>query len=305
MRVTIGRYVEDNTFFHRLDPRVKFIGNVLLLVLFFIANDFITYTLLLIPVIIAFLISTKNPKGLLKILRLPIYIGIFIFLINMWLVTPEQLTNLSESNNLPPGISSSIYASNGVPNIYGSWWILHLSYVSVIRTISIIVRIYALILTTTILTYTTKPVLLTVAIEDILYPLKLIKFPVQIISMIISITLRFIPTLLDETNRIMKAQASRGVDFKNGNVKTKVKSTITLIIPLFVSAFAKADDLANAMESRGYDPYQKRTRYRKLSFSWNDALIVFFYLAFLALIIIDKNFSNILPTWWIASWANI
>ncbi|AAT27917.1 energy-coupling factor transporter transmembrane component T family protein [[Mycoplasma] mobile] len=304
MRVTIGRYVEDNTFFHRLDPRVKFIGNILLLVLFFIANDFIVYAFLLIPVIIAFLIATKNPKGLIRIFRLPLYVGIFIFLINMWLVTGESLRGLATAPNnsgLPIGLlASNIYSIN-----YGTWWIFTLSYVSIIRTISIIVRIYALILVTTILTYTTKPVLLTVAIENILYPLKLIRFPVQIISMIISITLRFIPTLLDETSRIMKAQASRGVDFKNGNLKAKVKSTITLIIPLFVSAFAKADDLANAMESRGYDPYKKRMRYRKLSLSWKDAFIIFIYFAFIALIVINTNFPNILPIWWIQAWVNI
>lgn len=124
------------------------------------------------------------------------------------------------------------------------------------------VRMYVMMVAMTLMIATTKPTALTRAIEDLLIPLKLIRVKVHIIAMIISIALRFIPTLLEEAQRIMKAQASRGVDFKNGNIKAKIKSLVTLIIPLFVSAFAKAEDLANAMEVRGYDPYQKRIRYR-------------------------------------------
>ena len=125
-------------------------------------------------------------------------------------------------------------------------------------------RIFIMIISTTLLTSTTKPMSLAKGIEDLLLPLKLIKVPVHIIAMIISIALRFIPTLLEETQRIMKAQSSRGVDFKNGSIKSKVKALITLIIPLFVSSFTKAEELGNAMETRGYDPYAKRTRYRVL-----------------------------------------
>ena len=132
------------------------------------------------------------------------------------------------------------------------------------------------ILCTTLVMSTTKPVALTKGIEDLLFPFKLIKIPVDVIAMIISIALRFIPTLLEETQRIMKAQASRGVDFRNGNVKTRAKATITLIIPLFVSAFSKAEDLGNAMETRGYDPYEKRTRYRYYPITFKDAFIFLF-----------------------------
>lgn len=145
-----------------------------------------------------------------------------------------------------------------------------------------------MIIITTLLTATTRPMALTRAIEDLLLPLKLLFVPVHIIAMIISIALRFIPTLLEESQRIMKAQASRGVDFKNGNIKSKSKAIVTLIVPLFVSAFAKAEDLGNAMETRGYDPYEKRTKYRTYPIKFMDIVTAIFVLGLLAIIILQK-----------------
>jgi len=153
-----------------------------------------------------------------------------------------------------------------------------------------------MILTTSMLTATTKPLALTKAIEDILLPFKLIKVPVHIIAMIISIALRFIPTLLEEAQRIMKAQASRGVDFKNGGIKAKAKSMITLIIPLFVSAFAKAEDLGNAMETRGYDPYEKRTRYRAYPIKTSDIVTMIIVASLIILTILVRHNLFEVPT---------
>lgn len=149
-----------------------------------------------------------------------------------------------------------------------------------------------MIIITTLLTATTKPVALTKAIEDLLLPLKLIFIPVHIIAMIISIALRFIPTLLEEAQRIMKAQASRGVDFKNGNIKSKAKSMVTLIIPLFVSAFAKAEDLGNAMETRGYNPYEKRTRYRTYPVRVIDIFVGLFVIGMV--VVVALLFNNVI-----------
>lgn len=146
-----------------------------------------------------------------------------------------------------------------------------------------------MIVLTTLLTATTKPTALTKGIEVIISPLKLLFVPTHIIAMIISIALRFIPTLLEETQRIMKAQASRGVDFRNGNLKTKAKSLVTLIIPLFVSAFSKAEDLGNAMETRGYDPYEKRTRYRSYPIRIKDVLLGVIVIGLLVLSIMIKS----------------
>ena len=123
---------------------------------------------------------------------------------------------------------------------------------------------------TTILTATTKPLDLTLGIEHLLSPFKKVGFPTHEVAMMISIALRFIPTLLKETQRIMKAQASRGVEFSEGNLKDKVLSIVSLIIPLFISAFQRAEDLANAMESRNYNPEAKRTRYKQLNWQLRD-----------------------------------
>ena len=138
------------------------------------------------------------------------------------------------------------------------------------QSLKIILRLVLMIELTMILTATTKPLDLTFAFEWYLSPLKLIKFPAHEVAMTISIALRFIPTLLDETDRIMKAQSSRGVDFKHGKLGTRIKAIVSLIIPLFISSFQRSEELADSMEARGYNPKAKRTRYRVLKFGLND-----------------------------------
>ena len=131
---------------------------------------------------------------------------------------------------------------------------------------------------TLILTSTTKPMDLTYGLEWLMTPLKVLHFPVHEVAMTISLALRFIPTLLDETDRIMKAQASRGVDFQEGKLSEKIRAIVSLIVPLFISAFQRSDELANAMEARGYDPSKKRTRYRLLKWKTRDTLSMIFIL---------------------------
>lgn len=161
----------------------------------------------------------------------------------------------------------------------------------------IIFRLILMLMITMVLTSTTKPMDLTYAIEWYLTPLTLIKFPSHIVAMTLSIALRFIPTLLDETQRIMKAQASRGVDFNRGGLFKRIGALISLIIPLFVSAIGRSEELSNAMEARGYDPYGKRSRYRVLRFGWNDLfgfiLILAIFGGMLAAKIIDANYMKI------------
>ena len=160
----------------------------------------------------------------------------------------------------------------------------------------IILRLIMMISLTMMLTATTKPMDLTYAFEWYMFPLRVIRFPVSEIAMTLSIALRFIPTLLDETDRIMKAQASRGVDFNHGRFGKRIKAIISLIIPLFISAIERSEELSNAMEARGYDPKAKRTRYRILKFSWRD--IIGFLLCgaifggILTLFIFDKRMEN-------------
>ncbi|MDE5758749.1 MAG: energy-coupling factor transporter transmembrane protein EcfT, partial [Allobaculum sp.] len=150
------------------------------------------------------------------------------------------------------------------------WGFIKIYSDALIQTAYIVIRLTLMIILTTILTATTKPLDLTLGIEKLLKPFEKIGLPVHVIAMMISIALRFIPTLIDETNRIMNAQASRGVDMQNGTFMEKVRAILSLIVPLFVSAFERADQLANAMEARGYDPNRPRTRYKVLKMTSID-----------------------------------
>lgn len=157
-----------------------------------------------------------------------------------------------------------------------------------------------MIIGTGMLITTTSPMDLTRSIEDLLWPLKWLKIPINVIAMIMSIALRFIPTLMVEAKRIMKAQSSRGVDFVSGSIKQRSKAVVTLIVPLFASAFEKADDLANAMETRGYDPYEKRTRYSQYKIKFLDVLIS---LLMISVIVIASLFAaNVFEIPW---WGNL
>ena len=143
---------------------------------------------------------------------------------------------------------------------------------ALLQTAYIFIRLILIIIMTTVLTATTKPLDLTLGIEHLLSPFKKVGFPTHEVAMMISIALRFIPTLLEETQRIMKAQASRGVEFSEGRLKDKIMSIVSLIIPLFISAFQRAEDLANAMESRNYNPEATRTKYKVLTWTHLDTL---------------------------------
>ena len=153
------------------------------------------------------------------------------------------------------------------------------------QTLYIVVRLMLMIMVTTLLTATTKPLDLTLAIEDLFSPFKRFGFPAHEIAMMISIALRFIPTLIEETERIMKAQASRGVDLKEGSLKEKIMAVLSLIVPLFVSSFQRAEELADAMEARGYVPSLPRTRYKQLTHGRPDYLMMGLVLSVLGVIV--------------------
>ena len=280
---TAGKYYPGHSILHKMDPRVKIFGNILMIVLVFLVDDFAMLGVLLSLPLLGYLVSGLPKRGLITIFKTTIYIGIFLFLINIF------ITKYSGSNN-----QNDIWHS---PEFH--WWKFWVSYSATTRTLLIMARIFIMIISTTLLTSTTKPMSLAKGIEDLLLPLKLIKVPVHIIAMIISIALRFIPTLLEETQRIMKAQSSRGVDFKNGSIKSKVKALITLIIPLFVSSFTKAEELGNAMETRGYDPYAKRTRYRVLKIKWFDIILLTTLLGLLTIVILSVMGIMPWPGWWV------
>ncbi|MBD5422895.1 MAG: energy-coupling factor transporter transmembrane protein EcfT [Mycoplasma sp.] len=295
MKVSLGRYLPGNSLIHKIDARIKFFANIAFIVLFFLANNFIIQGIILLPLIFSFIISTKKPLYLLKMMIMPLIVGIFMWIINMFVLDTSLEINNLVGSNAPEWQTTE-------------WWnvldILRMNYVILITTCSIVIRIYGIMLTMTIFTLSTQPVLITKALDFYFYPLRLIKIPTHIFTMIISIAFRFVPTLVDEASRIFKAQASRGMDFKNGSLKTKTKSLIVLIIPLFVSSFSKADDLSNAMETRGYNPYAKRTSYRSWEFWWFNIVVFIVVLAaivLLSLLIYNPNSIFSFPSWWNAA----
>ncbi|HOH67921.1 MAG TPA: energy-coupling factor transporter transmembrane component T [Bacilli bacterium] len=249
--LSLGRYAPFNSLVHRLDPRSKLLILVLMMVAVFYGYSsqvmtFVMGGILLLIIFVMLLVSRVSLRQLFSSLKALWIMIIILLLINVL---------------VPPLGASRIAFSVGT---------YHIFWESILQSAKIILRLVMMISLTLILTATTKPLDLTYALEWYMYPLKLIKFPTHEIAMTISIALRFIPTLLDETMRIMNAQASRGVDFEHGKVKEKIKAILSLIVPLFMSAFQRSEELANAMEARGYNPRAKRTRYRNLHWGGGD-----------------------------------
>ena len=242
--LALGRYIPNNTVIHRLDPRTKLIAMILLLVCVFLPIGFLGYIIMAVLLFVVLKLTKIKVKTLLRLIKNMWFMFLFLFVINLL----------------------SFKTGNVILSL--SWITLYDS--GIYQTLFIIIRLVIMIAITTILTTSTKPLDLTYGIEYLLSPLKVIKFPSHEIAMIISIALRFIPTLLDETDRIMKAQASRGSILNEGKLKEKIPAIISLIIPLFYSAFKRSDELADAMEARGYDPSARRTRYRTLKFRLRD-----------------------------------
>lgn len=287
--MTLGKYVHQDTIIHRLDPRNKFIMLFVLMVVIFLINPskegfevlgWISYLLISIVFILLYKISKLKISMIFKSLKPMWFMMIFLFIINL-------------------------FVYKGGPQIIPQWWIFDIHLEAITQTLKIVLRLALLITLSTLFTATTKPLDITVAIDDLFVWLKIFKINVHILSMTISIALRFIPTILDETYRIMKAQASRGVDFKNGKLKEKIVAITSLIIPLFISAISRSDELANAMEARNYNPLAKRTRYRKLHWRLSDTLSLIFTflvlgLSITMLVLIKQNVFNYLLTdqWW-------
>lgn len=264
--MTLGKYVNNDTLLHRLDPRNKFVLLFVYMVLIFLINPskvgfeavgWIAYGLLLFFLLVLYKVAKLKFSMVFKSLKPMWFMMIFLFIINL-------------------------FVYKGGPQIIPEWWIFDIHLEAVVQTLKIFLRLLLLITLSTLFTATTKPLDITVAIDDLFGWLKVFKINVHILSMTISIALRFIPTILDETYRIMKAQASRGVDFKNGKLKEKVVAITSLIVPLFISSISRSDELANAMEARNYNPLAKRTRYRNLTWHLSDTISMILSLVMMA-----------------------
>ncbi|NLN80625.1 MAG: energy-coupling factor transporter transmembrane protein EcfT [Erysipelotrichia bacterium] len=271
-KIALGRYVPYKTLLHRLDPRSKLLMLVLLMVAVFYSYQTYTMTFLMGGILLLFIVT------LLLIAKIRLR-QLFSSLKALWMMV---IILLFINVLIPPLNASNIAFKIGNFAIY---------YESIFQSLKIILRLVLMIALTLILTSTTKPLDLTYALEWYMSPLKIIKFPAHEIAMTVSIALRFIPTLLDETMRIMKAQASRGVDFERGKLKEKIKALLSLIVPLFMSAFLRSEELANAMEARGYNPRGKRTKYRQLKWQMSDTFSLVLITLVTAFVIVTSSLN--------------
>ena len=242
--IALGRYMPLDSVIHHLDPRAKIMVLLFLMIAVFIPAGAVGYVVIAAFIVVALFLSKLQISYALRAMKPMIWMMIFLLVIN------------------------TLVIKTGTPWIQWGWFSVYSD--AIYQTLYIVVRLMFMIILTTILTATTKPLDLTLGIEKLLKPFEKIGLPAHIIAMMISIALRFIPTLIEETQRIMNAQASRGVDFENGGLKEKIFSILSLIVPLFVSSFDRAEQLANAMEARGYDPNRQRTRYKVLKMKTKD-----------------------------------
>ena len=301
--MVLGRYSPYNSFLHKLDPRNKIVCLILLMVaLFFQFNipgtsitdfvmTFMIEGILFFITLIAMIVAHVSFKSFFKSLRAMWFVILLLLIVNIFIVVSPSSADWTSTMYYYYGESFRIKIS--------AWgWDYPIYWASIFQSLKIVFRLIIMISLTMILTATTKPLDLTFAFEWFMTPLKVIKFPAHEIAMTLSIALRFIPTLIDETDRIMKAQASRGVDFKHGKLSSRIRAIVALIIPLFISAFQRSEELADAMEARGYNPRAKRTHYHKLTWSIFDTIILLFSSAILAAIIViaTLNFTYTTPT---------
>ena len=260
--ITIGQYFPGDTVIHRLDPRTKLILVVVYIVALFIANTYVAYAILIAVIAAAVAISKVSPGAILRNLKPLIIILILTVVLNMFYTDGRVLVQ---------------------------FWIFKITAEGITRSIQMLLRIVLLITGTFLLTYTTSPIALTDGMEMLLSPLKRLKVPVHEMTMMMSMALRFIPTLIEETDKIMSAQKARGADFETGTLIQRAKALIPILVPLFVSSFRRADELAIAMECRCYHGGEGRTRMKVLRFSRADYIALALGVVFLAVVILVRK----------------
>lgn len=241
--ITIGQYFPGKSVVHRLDPRMKILLVVGYVIMLFAVNNPVGLAIGVVFFFFAYAMSKIPLKMILKSLKPVIPIIVFTTVINMFFIQGDPLF---------------------------SWWIITITRQGLITAIVMTIRITCLIAGTSLLTYTTSPIALTDGLERLLKPLKKVHFPVHELSMMMTIALRFIPTLIEETDKIMSAQKARGADLESGGLIQRAKALIPILIPLFVSAFRRAEELALAMECRCYRGDVGRTRMKQLRYIWQD-----------------------------------
>lgn len=258
--ITLGQYFPGNSVLHKLDPRMKIFLIIIYIVTIFAANNPLSFVLVLASAFVLMLISKIPAKLILRGLKAVFFIMAFTAVINIFWTSGEHLL-----------------LDLGIVKIYME---------GITYAVFMIVRVISLIIgTSVLLTYTTSPIALTDGLERVLAPLKVLHIPVHEFSMMMTIALRFIPTLIEETDKIISAQKARGADFNSGNLMQRAKALIPVMVPLFVSAFHRADELAIAMECRCYRGGEGRTRMTQLHYQSQDIIMLIVMLSFMAVVI--------------------
>ncbi len=262
--ITIGQFFPGESAVHRLDPRVKIVLTVAFIVLLFLAEGPLSYALIVAFLAIIIGVSRISPKLGVRGLKPILFIVVFTAVLNLFYTPGEYIWQ---------------------------WGFLHISREGIRTAIFMVVRLMLLIIATSMLTYTTSPLQLTDGLERLLSPLKKLHAPVHELSMMMSIALRFIPTLIEETEKIISAQKARGADFESGNLVQRAKAMIPILVPLFISAFRRADELATAMECRLYRGDIGRTRMKQLKITRVDICAVLICAALFAAILLLRRYG--------------
>lgn len=278
--MTLGQYYPADSFTHKLDPRVKLLLVIAFIVMVFLVKNLIAYSAIILCVVIGTLVSRIPLIKVLKSIKGIIFLVLFTAVLNLIFHKGET--------------------------VLWSWWRITISVEGIFFSLKMALRLILLVAGTTLLTYTTTPTGLTDGIESLMYPLKLIKVPTHDIAVIMSIALRFIPILSEEVDKIMMAQKARGASFDTGGIVKRAKALLPVLIPLFVSAFRRADELALALDARCYNATPNRTRYQVMKLSYRDVIAMLGTAVFLVSVIaLNMNFwgAYVPPEnlWWLFS----
>ncbi|MGY3724152.1 energy-coupling factor transport system permease protein [Granulicatella balaenopterae] len=246
-QVLLGRYIQGDSFIHRLDSRTKLLATFFFIFIIFLANNWVTYALLFAFVFLAIYLSQIPVNFFVKGIKPLLWIIIFTVGLQMFFTTGGTT--------------------------YFQWHFIQITSFGIVNACYIFMRFVLIIVMSTLLTLTTPPLSLADSIEAILKPLEKIKFPVHELALMLSIAFRFVPTLMDEAQKIMNAQRARGVEFGEGSLVQQIKAVIPILVPLFVSAFNRALDLSLAMEARGYQGGEGRTKFRVLKYGKHDVYV--------------------------------
>lgn len=270
--VAFGQYYPVKSFVHNLDPRMKIVFLIAYIVAIFLASNFYGMAVCFAALVFIVAFSRVPVKSVIRSIKGILFLLLFTAVLNIFFYNGDIVLS--------------------VGGVALQWKIFKITKEGIIYSVFLICRLFLLVMGSSVLTLTTTPVALTDGLESLLFVFKLIKLPIHELALIMSIALRFIPTLMDETERIMNAQKARGADFETGSVFHRAKAVVPVLIPLLISSFRRAEELGDAMDARCYSGSKMRTKYKKLVFTWRDLLAFLFMAAIIAGVVLFKIYFN-------------